>query len=268
MAALSYTAHYLSEIWKRRYFWLALVKLDLDARYRRSFLGIAWALLQPLAYTTVMCLVFSQIFVETNLGEYAPYVFTGVAIWGFISNSVLEGCHSILVGEKYIRSYPAPLAMYSLRTALSVALHFLILLAFTILLSWVIRGFQNLAALPILVPILVVLFLFSWALTTIFGIINVHFPDTHHLAGILLQLIYYLTPVFYPKQMFAQRGALVTILTYNPLGYIVELVREPVLYGRIPPLADFLIAINTVVVLAGLAIFLLVTNERKIIFSL
>jgi len=267
MAALSYTAQYLSEIWKRRYFWLALVKLDLDARYRRSFLGIAWALLQPLAYTAVMCLVFSQIF-EMDLREYAPYVFTGVAIWGFISNSVLEGCHSILAGEKYIRSYPAPLAMYSLRTAISVALHFLILLAFTILLSWLIRGFENLAALSILVPVLMVLFLFSWALTTIFGIINVHFPDTHHLAGILLQLIYYLTPVFYPKEMFAKRGALVTILAYNPLGYLVELVREPVLYGRIPPLADFLVAINTAVVLAGLAIFLLVTNERKIIFSL
>jgi len=262
-----FAAHYLSEIWKRRYFWLALVKLDLDARYRRSFLGIGWSLLQPLAYTTVMCLVFYQIF-EMDLREYAPYVFTGVAIWGFIANSVLEGCHSILAGEKYIRSYPAPLAMYSLRTTLSVALHFLILLTFTILLSWVVQGFQNLPALPVLVPILILLFLFSWAVTTIFGIINVYFPDMHHLAGILLQLVYYLTPVFYPKEMFTRRGALVTILTYNPLGYIVELVREPVLYGHVPPLTDFLIALQTIAMLGILAIALLVANERKIIFSL
>ncbi|MCS7159420.1 MAG: ABC transporter permease, partial [Gemmatales bacterium] len=256
MSAIRYPLHYLREIWKRRYFWLALVKLDLDARYRRSFLGIGWSLLQPLAYTSVMCLVFYQIF-EMDLREYAPYVFTGVAIWNFISYSVLEGCQSILAGEKYIRSYPAPLAMYSLRTTLSVGLHFLILLIFTILLSWFIRGFDNLTALPVLIPVLILLFFFSWAITTIFGIVNVYFPDTHHLAAILLQLVYYLTPVFYPKEMFAKRGLLVHILTTNPLGYVVELVRLPVLYGEVPSLHAFIVTLNTTIVLAFLAIALL-----------
>ncbi|MCS7168842.1 MAG: ABC transporter permease [Gemmatales bacterium] len=259
--------NYLREIWKRRYFWLALVKLDLDARYRRSFLGIGWSLLNPLAYTSVMCLVFYQIF-EMDLREYAPYVFTGVAIWNFISNSVLEGCQSILVGEKYIRSYPAPLAMYSLRSTLSIGLHFLILLIFTIFLSWIVRGFDNLIALPILIPVLILLFFFSWALTTIFGIITVYFPDTHHLASILLQLIYYLTPVFYPKEMLAKRGMLVNILTANPLGYVVELIRRPVLYGEIPGFHAFFITLNTTLVLAIIAVALLAANERKIIFNL
>ncbi|GBD36501.1 Teichoic acid translocation permease protein TagG [bacterium HR36] len=267
MSYFRYATQYLKDIWKRRYFWLALVKLDLDARYRRSFLGIGWSLLQPLAYTSVMCLVFYQIF-ELDLREYAPYVFTGVAIWNFISYSVLEGCQSILAGEKYIRSYPAPLAMYSLRTTLSVGLHFIILLTFTITLSWVVQGFGNLAALPVLIPVLLILFFFSWALTTIFGIINVYFPDVHHLSAIGLQLVYYLTPVFYPKEMFAKRGILVSILSMNPLGYVVELVRLPVLYGEFPSLHAFCVALNTTLVIAAVAILLLVVNERKIIFSL
>lgn len=267
MHSICYPLHYLQEIWKRRYFWLALVKLDLDARYRRSFLGIGWSLLQPLAYTSVMCLVFYQIF-EMDLREYAPYVFTGVAIWNFISYSVLEGCQSIQAGEKYIRSYPAPLAMYSLRTTLSVSLHFFILLVFTIILSWMVQGFRNLPALPILIPVLILLFFFSWAITTIFGIINVYFPDVHHLSAILLQLVYYLTPVFYPKEMLARRGVLVTILSLNPLGYVVELVRLPVLYGEIPSLSAFLIALYTTLGLSLVAIILLAVNERKIIFSL
>jgi lipopolysaccharide transport system permease protein len=267
MSLNRYPIHYLQEIWKRRYFWLALVKLDLDARYRRSFLGIGWSLLQPLAYTLVLCLVFSQIF-ELDLREYGPYVFTGVAIWNFITYSILEGCQSILAGEKYIRSYPAPLAMYSLRTALSVGLHFIILLGFTILLSWIFRGFYNLAALPVLIPILLVLFLFSWALATIFGIINVYFPDTQHLAGIGLQLIYYLTPVFYPKELFEKRGILIDILRWNPLGYVVELVRQPILYGELPTLHAFLITLDTTLILTIIAVSLLEANERTIIFSL
>lgn len=267
MNPLRYSFHYLREIWKRRYFWLALVKLDLDARYRRSFLGVGWSLLQPLAYTSVMCLVFHQIF-ELDLREYAPYVFTGVAIWNFISYSVLEGCQSILAGEKYIRAYPAPLAMYSLRTTLSVGLHFLILLVFTIVLSWMVQGYGNLWALPVLIPVLILLFFFSWALTTIFGIINVYFPDVHHLSAIVLQLVYYLTPVFYPKEMFVKRGLLVSILNANPLGYIVELVRLPVLYGEIPSAHAFLVTVNTSFALMVIAIVLLAVNERKIIFSL
>ncbi len=53
---------YFSEIWRLRHFWLALVRIDLRKRYRRSIIGIGWSLLQPIAMTIVLCVVFSQLF--------------------------------------------------------------------------------------------------------------------------------------------------------------------------------------------------------------
>ena len=53
---------YFSEIWRLRHFWMALVRIDLQKRYRRSMIGIGWSLLQPIAMTVVLCVVFSQLF--------------------------------------------------------------------------------------------------------------------------------------------------------------------------------------------------------------
>ena len=53
---------YLSKVWRLRHFWMALVRIDLRNRYRRSVIGIGWSLLQPIAMTTVLCVVFSQLF--------------------------------------------------------------------------------------------------------------------------------------------------------------------------------------------------------------
>ena len=53
---------YLSAMWRCRYFWMSLVKIDLRTRYRRSVIGLGWSLLRPLLMTTIMCLVFRRIF--------------------------------------------------------------------------------------------------------------------------------------------------------------------------------------------------------------
>ena len=53
--------NYLSEIWRCRFFWLHLVKMDLRTRYRRSILGLGWSLLHPLAMMTILCLAFHKV---------------------------------------------------------------------------------------------------------------------------------------------------------------------------------------------------------------
>ena len=52
---------YLAAVWRFRFFWMSLVRMDLRTRYRRSLLGIGWSLLQPLAMTAIFCLVFPQL---------------------------------------------------------------------------------------------------------------------------------------------------------------------------------------------------------------
>src|SRR5207249_3243921 len=110
---------YLKGIWRCRYFWLMLVKNDLRQRYRRSLLGLGWSLLQPLAMTCIICFVFRAILIPgDNVANYAAHVLAGLACWSFILTSTFNGCQCLYMGESYIRQYPAPMAIYPLRTAL------------------------------------------------------------------------------------------------------------------------------------------------------
>ena len=63
--------NYLLGVWKLRHFWLALVRIDLRNRYRRSMIGMGWSLLQPIAMTAVICTVFSQLY-RMNARRHGP----------------------------------------------------------------------------------------------------------------------------------------------------------------------------------------------------
>jgi ABC-type polysaccharide/polyol phosphate export permease len=116
---------YVGSIWKCRFFWLSLVKMDLVSRYRGSVLGICWSLLHPIAMTTILCVVFKYAF-KMDVKTYAPLLFTGLTFWGFFSSVVVQGCGCFFQGESYIRQFPAPMAIYPLRTVLGSAFHFVI----------------------------------------------------------------------------------------------------------------------------------------------
>src|SRR5205085_12622087 len=104
---------YLRSIWRCRYFWLSLVKMDLRTRYRRSVLGLGWSLLHPIAMTIILCVVFATLF-QAKIQEYGPFVLAGLATWSFIVSSTTQGCQCFFTGESYIRQYPSPLAIFPL----------------------------------------------------------------------------------------------------------------------------------------------------------
>lgn len=120
-------------IWKFRYFWLSLVKMDLMARYRKSVLGIFWSLLHPVAMTAIYCLVFHKL-MGGDWDSYAKYLMSGIAVYGFLKECATGGCHTLTRHEGYIRQTPLPYTVYSLRVMLSNAVHFLITLAVVVLL--------------------------------------------------------------------------------------------------------------------------------------
>ena len=83
-------AAYLKSVWGCRFFWLSLVRLDLRNRYRGSFLGVGWSLLQPIAMTVIICTMFSTVF-KVPLKEFAPLVLSGMTFWAFVVSSTLSG---------------------------------------------------------------------------------------------------------------------------------------------------------------------------------
>src|SRR5437868_11772355 len=128
--------------------------MDLRTRYRRSVLGMGWSLLHPIAMTAILCIVFSQLFNE-KWYNFAPFLMAGLACWNYILGVTQQGCQCFLQGESYIRQYPAPMAIYPLRTALGTMVHFFIALAVVLVLTRICDRPFNLTALPSLVPCLI-----------------------------------------------------------------------------------------------------------------
>jgi ABC-type polysaccharide/polyol phosphate export permease len=120
-------------IWKFRYFWMSLVKMDLMTRYRKSVLGIFWSLLHPIVMTIIFCLVFHKLN-GAIWDSFAKYLLCGMAAYGFLRDCTLTGCHTLARHEGYIRQTPLPYPLYSLRVMLSTAVHFLITLVVVVLL--------------------------------------------------------------------------------------------------------------------------------------
>lgn len=257
---------YLASIWKCRYFWLSLVQMDLRNRYRRSALGMGWSLLHPIVMTCVLCLVFHRIF-NLNVVEYAPYLLAGMCFWNFITAVTNQGCHCLFQGEAYIRQYPAPMAIYPLRTVLGGMVHFLLALIVVFAVSNILRGPISPLSLLSLIPTLLLLFILGWSLAVIMGFSTAYFPDMQHLAEVGLSILFYATPIIYTAKMLREKG-LGWIADLNPLGAVLELLREPLLYGQFPTLNAYLVALATVSVILVIAITMLVRLQNRIIFQL
>jgi ABC-type polysaccharide/polyol phosphate export permease len=276
--------------------------MDLRARYRGSALGIGWSLLNPIAMTTILCVVFRVVF-KQDLSTYAPYVFTGMTFWGFFSSVLVGGCGCFFAGESYIRQYPAPMAIYPLRTVLGAAFHFAIGLLLAVVLACFMgpaperqaartitspqadqataapalpadaeahaTRTMQLLALPSLIPTFVLLLFLGWSVAVLFGLLNVRFRDTHHLTEIGLQGLFYMTPImYYVQDLDLGTRRIGLVVQCNPLVPFLKLVREPILYGHVPSLATYAVASAIVLVLTGTAMLALKVEERRLIFYL
>jgi ABC-type polysaccharide/polyol phosphate export permease len=258
--------NYLSSVWRLRYFWLALVRIDLRNRYRRSMIGMGWSLLHPIAMTVVICTVFSQLF-NADIRSYGPFLLAGLTTWNFLNAVMNQGCQSIFQSESYIRQHPAPLAIYPLRVTLGASVHLVLGLLIVIVLSWCMHGLGNLATLPAVLPAIALLFVLGWSMAIIMGIVNVLFQDTQHLTEVALQVLFYLTPIMYPPDMLQSRRV-GWIIHANPLASFLELVRKPIIEGQWPSLAAYTVAGGSALLAAAAAALLLARIERRIVFYL
>ncbi|MCS6851288.1 MAG: ABC transporter permease [Gemmataceae bacterium] len=289
---------YLAAIWQCRYFWLSLVQMDLRTRYRRSVLGVGWSLLQPAAMTVILCAVFYHL-LKIDLYYFAPYLIAGLACWNYILTVTLHGCQCFHRAETYIRQYPAPLAIYPLRTALGATFHFLIALGLAIAVALAVgvaakfrasadnrpaAAAQESAVLEVgaaastharlvdhplaalyLLPAILLLAILAWSLALLAGFANSYFQDTQHLIEVGFQLVFYATPIIWPEDRLRSTA---WVLQWNPVYHLVRLVRDPILHGAAPPLGTCLIGALTVALAASAASLVLARYQNRLIFRL
>lgn len=259
---------HMTSVWRFRHFWLSLVRLDLRNRYRRSVLGIGWSLLNPLAMTAVWCVAFGQILGQGDWRSLAPTLLVGMAVWEFLRNCVLQGCESFIRAEAYIRQCPLPFGIYPLRVTMGLFIHFIIALGVVVAAVAILnQSLEPILVLPSLIPAVLLTTLFGWCLATLASFANVFFHDTKHLVEVAAQLLFFLTPVMYTRDMLDRQG-LGWVADLNPAAYFIDFFRVSLLSGTGPSLERYLQCGSLTVAGFALACGVMAWLQKRVVFHL
>ena len=207
-----------------------LIARDIKLRYQGSLLGIAWTLLNPLAELSVLLFVFGFV-LRVDIPNYSAYLFTGLIVYGWFQTSVNFATNAIVGNRELVRRPGVPSIILPIVTVASNLVHFLLSLPILfVLLIWnQVPLTGAIAALPALVAIEFILILgFAYPVS----ILHVWFRDTQHVLRVGLQLLFYLTPIFYERSLVP--SALQWLYRVNPLAHLIDSYRAVLLRGEWP----------------------------------
>jgi lipopolysaccharide transport system permease protein len=197
-----------------------LVSRDFKLRYKRSFFGIAWSLMVPLAQLVVMYIVFHEV-IHTDIPHFTTFLFTGILPWTWFQTSLISASGTIVENRELVKQVGFPIEVLPTISVISQLIHFL--MALPILGAFLIAdgyGFSSaLLALPLVIAIQ---FIFTVSLAYMFATIQVTFRDVQYLLGIVLFLLFYLTPIIYDS--VPPRFQLVYQL--NPMTHMLHAYRS------------------------------------------
>jgi ABC-type polysaccharide/polyol phosphate export permease len=207
-----------------------LVVRDLRVRYRRSTLGLLWTMLLPLLHVVVFTTVFSTAF-GFHVENYAVYALAGVLFWNFFQQSVLSSMNSLARNASILKKLPVPRAVFPVATVLAGAVNLCLALVplFVLLL---VTGHPLTPALLFLPAGILLAALFALGVGLLLSPLAIFFTDVVELVGVVLTLVMYLTPVFYPPAIVPPRFRWVVEL--NPVGVVLEAFRDPIYRGALP----------------------------------
>lgn len=252
---------YFKKFWKYKGLLNELVIRDIKTKYRRSFLGYAWSILNPLLMMMVVTTVFSYMF-RFNIENYPIYLLTGQLIYNFFSESTSFAMSSILSNSSLIKKVYVPKYIFPLAKVISSFVN--LIFALTAIFIVIIFTGTKIKITMLLIPIpLLYTLLFCIGIGLIMSVSVVYFRDMMHLYSVFLTILMYITPIFYPIEQLPTFA--LNIVKLNPLYYIVEMLRKLVIYGQVPTLSENIICLSFGVCSLILGLIIFKNNQDNII---
>ena len=259
---LSRTAR-VSEFWGYRSLLRQLVIRDLKVRHRRSVLGIAWTMLNPLITTMILALVFSRFFgMGAGSKSFTLYVITGLTIWNLFSTASAVGLTSIQSSGSIIRKVYVPKVIFPFAAVASSLVNFAFSLLTLLLYMLATRTPFRWASLLAVIPI-AELVIFSLGLSMILATLYVYFRDVKWFYDSALLAWFYATPIFYPPEIIGDKY--MPILRLNPLWPILRAFRSTITNGAVPGMNDLLMGGIMAIVVVAFGWFVLQRYEQTFI---
>lgn len=216
---------YIEAFMQYRYFLKELVKKAIKLKYRRSYLGIVWTLVEPLLAMIVLTIVFGTLFGRDDQ-TFPVYILTGRLLYSMFSHSTGAAMRSIRANSGMIKRVYVPRYMYPLSAVLSSYVTFLLSLVVLAVVSIVMQVYPTWYLLQAVVPLSAILLL-SLGVGLILSTFAVFFRDLEYLWNVVQMLIMYTSAIFYrPERLLNSEYSF--MLTMNPLHCIIDNFRSAV----------------------------------------
>lgn len=226
----------MKELWLYRDLFLILAYRDLRVRYAQTFLGLLWAVIQPLATLTIFTVVFGKVAkVDTGEIPYPLFAICGLAAWSYFGFVLNQSGNSIISSQDMIKKIYFPRLVIPLSKAVVGFVDFFVALAFMVVLM-LFYGFTPGSTLLFLPAFILLAIISALAVGIWLSALTIRYRDFKHVVPFLVQFGLYATPVGYQaKDVVQNLPEWATVLFYlNPMTGVIEGFRWCLL-GSAPP---------------------------------
>lgn len=263
-------SHAKNDFEKDKFVLKQLVTKDFKIKYRRSVLGVAWSVLNPLLMMVVMSIVFSTIFGQSRNGSITPemyplYLIVGNITFSVMSESTNQALMSIIWASSLLKKvrvhrwvFPVQKVLFSLvNFSFSLVAVALVMLFFRVVPTW------HLILLPVC---LLLLMCFCMGLGMMLSALAVFFRDVMHLWTVVITAWMYLTPIFWTTDYISQMAHWIQVLVVvNPMYNYLQFMRDIFLFNTVPSALTFGLCVAWAVLALAIGYTVFHKTEHKFI---
>jgi len=229
----------LKELFNYRYLLGQLVRRDVTTRYKRSVLGVAWTMLNPLGTMLILTFVFSNFF-RSEVQHFPVYILSGLLAWNFFTQATNAAISGLVWGGSLLKRIYIPSTVFGV-SAIGTALVNMVMSLVPLVIVMLIDGATFHLSMLFLPVSILLLTGFTLGFGLFISSLAVFFPDVGEMYQVLLTGWMYLTPIIYPESLISAQ--LLPIYKINPMYWMVKMFRLPIFDGRLPTLPEVLPAI-------------------------
>ncbi len=221
------------------------VTKDIGGKYKNSFLGVLWSFVNPLLQIIVYAIIFPLI-MRNNIENYVVFMVCGLIPWNYFSTVINRASFTMIENGNIIKKVYFPREILPLSLVTSESVTFLI--SSIIILGFVLGYGMGLSIFILFYPMLLLIqYILLLGISLIVSSVTVYFRDLQHFLGVILQLLFYATPIVYSLDSIPQEFK--WIFNFNPMTYIIQGYRDIFYYQQMPDIRGLLVIFGVAILL-------------------